>query len=73
MAAMGDNWGFDMVPPVIRRAYPGSSATMSQEDAALLEAWLAGPGAAPTAADKKKRWLKATRDGRLPRRRLAAG
>src|SRR3712207_4583521 len=24
MAAMGDDWGFDMVPPVIRRAYPGS-------------------------------------------------
>jgi len=39
------------------------------EDAKLYAAWLAGPGARPTVAEGK-RWLEATKEGRLPRRQM---
>ncbi len=44
----------------------------SAEDLTLLANYLAGPGARPT-ADERERWLRAAREGRFPRRRLAAG
>ncbi len=44
----------------------------STEDLALLANYLAGPGARPT-VDERERWLQAAREGRFPRRRLAAG
>jgi len=56
----------------IRRAAKSSRVLAEREEAALLANWLAGPGARPTAADKEH-WVSAVRDGRLPRRRLAAG
>jgi len=56
---------------------PGAAAVSktsghSAQDAVLLAEYVAGPGGRPTAAEGQ-RWIQAARDGRLPRRRLAAG
>lgn len=42
---------------------------MTEEDKALLARWLAGPGAPPT-PEEGQRWLRASREGRIPRREL---
>lgn len=57
-----------------RRAATGSSAEAdaTAEDMALLGNWLAGPGARPT-ADDRKRWAQAAADEQAPRRHFAAG
>lgn len=39
------------------------------EDARLLADWLSGPGAR-TSAEERERWLRWTREGRIPRRKL---
>lgn len=39
------------------------------EDAKLLADWLSGPGA-PSTDEERERWLRWTREGRIPRRKM---
>lgn len=50
---------------------PLSDEEVAAEDRALLAHWLATSGSRPTDSDRE-RWISAARQGRLPRRRLAA-